>query len=121
MKITKVGKLKSSIYLILITLLLISCSTNTNSVSTRYIEYDSQKIEYKVRNSKSDISCFLIHGFGDSYSSFENLFPIFDSINVKTIYYDLPGMGTNKNIKIGFEENLSIINQLYRKEAKNQS
>lgn len=100
---------------------LCSCSNDSNLISTKYLEFDDQNIEYKVRNPKSKVSCILIHGFGDSYSSFENLFAIFDSLKIKTIYYDLPGMGTNKDINISFDENISVIKELYEAEATNKT
>lgn len=115
------NKIKYIIYLAFLLTLLISCKTNPNEILSKYLEFDNQKIEYKVRNPESKISCILVHGFGDCYSSFENLFSLFDSLNIKTIYYDLPGMGTNKDIKIAFEDNLSIIRKLYNAEATEQT
>jgi pimeloyl-ACP methyl ester carboxylesterase len=107
-------------YAILLSVLF-SCTDKKHEVYTKYIELKNQRIEYKVRNPDSKKSCLLIHGFGDSYSSFENLFTFFDSLRIKTIYYDLPGMGTNKEISLDVEDNLSLIKKIYDFEATDQT
>ncbi|PZV20690.1 MAG: hypothetical protein DCF12_22195 [Snowella sp.] len=57
--------------------------------------------------------CFFIHGIGDSSTTFSKLINTAYLEEYSTLYYDLPGFGINKNIKIKeFKDNFEILSSL---------
>ncbi len=96
-------------------ILFLACGT-TNSKQDKIISINNEEIKYSVHNPDSDIACFFIHGFGDNQQSFHLLYPILDSLNIKMVIYDMPGMGENINSSIGMEQNLKLFSELFKKE-----
>jgi|GEM_PF-4920380 len=93
----------------------------SQNVVEKHLDFNGQDFLYQIRNANFEKCCFLIHGFGDSYSSFENLFSFFDSLKLKTVYFDLQGMGENKSVKSNFSDVLKLINLIFEREKCSQN
>jgi len=113
--------IKYTIYLVFWICISTSCLNKKSQISNKFVELNNQKILYQIRNSNNEKSCLLIHGFGDSKTSFEHLNTLFDSLGIKVIYYDLPGMGLNKEVSLSIEDNLLLIKKIYDIEGTKQS
>ena len=101
-------------------ILFLACSSAMTR-QEKTISINNEGIQYSIRNPKSEITCFLIHGFGDNQQSFNLLLPILDSLKVKTVIYDIPGMGKNKNNRLGMAQNLKLFSELYMREKTDRN
>jgi len=108
--------LNIKVVLLLIAYIMIA-SCSEKKVEEKSIEFKSQKLLYTVKNQNSDKFCLLIHGFGDTQTSFESISTLLDSLNIKTVYFDLPGMGKNKLFKAEFNDVLLLIEKIYHTES----
>ena len=108
------------IFQVLPIILFLACSSTTIR-QEKTISINNEEIQYSIRYSKSEITCFLIHGFGDNQQSFNLLLPTLDSLKVKTVIYDIPGMGKNKNISLGMAQNIKLFAELYKREKTDKN
>ncbi|MBO4664471.1 MAG: alpha/beta hydrolase [Bacteroidaceae bacterium] len=93
--------MKQTIQLFLLTLLLVCCKQQPQTLSELQSEYitidDSIKIHYKIWNASDDTDvktlCF-VHGFGCDINTWEKQFEAFrDDTDLQLVFIDLPGYG----------------------------
>ncbi len=72
--------------------------------------------KYSVINKNKDEALFLLHGIGDSKSSFEGIIELLGDF--KVITFDLAGFGDNNEFNLSFYSQLNLINELILKEGK---
>jgi len=75
-------------------------------------------VYYQVFNKEFDNVCFLVHGLGDSITSYIELIPEISKKNYKIVVYNLLGCGSNNHIQASFEDNLDVLHQLIITEGK---
>jgi pimeloyl-ACP methyl ester carboxylesterase len=102
--------------LIMLLLSFFACVQEKQGTIDKELLIGNQTIKYHVRNPDNKVSCFLVHGFGDSHKSFEHLFPVLDDLKLKIIYFDLPGMSENQKALISFPNSLELLSKLYNSE-----
>lgn len=93
--------MKRTIQLFLLTLLLVCCKQQPQTLSELQSEFitidDSIKIHYKIWNASNDKDvktlCF-VHGFGCDLNTWEKQFEAFrDDTDLQLVFIDLPGYG----------------------------
>lgn len=101
-------------------LMMVACNSE-DVMKEKKITMNNEEIKYTIKNPKSNITCFLMHGFGDNQHSFDLVLPVLDSLNIKTVVYDIPGMGKNKDVKFDISQNLKLFSRLFKQEKTDKN
>lgn len=71
--------------------------------------------KYSIINKDNSKAVFLLHGIGDSKSSFESIINLL--ADFKIISFDLAGFGNNNNFNISFDSQINLIKELVLEEG----